>query len=91
MKMFKCSKATSSNHIWNEGFSFSVEDVVEHQHLQLALIQKGLSGSQVVGMIRCPVKDILVFYLAHKAGAVKSSEARVEVLDGKSSFCARGA
>jgi hypothetical protein len=45
-----------------------------------------MSGNKPVGFIKCLMKDILVFYLANKAGAVKSNEVSLEVVDGLCSF-----
>ena len=66
-------------------FSFTIDNI-ETQFLQLVLIQKSMSGNKPVGFIKCPMKDILVFYLANKAGAVKSNEVSLEVVDGSCAF-----
>ena len=66
-------------------FSFTIDNI-ETQFLQLVLIQKSMSGNKPVGFIKCLMKDILVFYLANKAGAVKSNEVSLEVVDGLCSF-----
>jgi hypothetical protein len=46
--------------------------------------------TKTIGFVRCPVRDILVLYLAQQAGAAKITEVALEVTSGKAKhfrFC----
>lgn len=78
----KCPKAITPSHVWNEGSHFTINEDVDFLNLQVALIQKGLTSTKSVGYLRCPLRDVLLFYLAHEAGAIKNTEADFELMDG---------
>ena len=82
MQVQKCGKATTSNHTWNEGCHFSIQGDISTLMLEVALISKGMMSNKAVGFVKCPLRDILVFYVACESGAIKNTEVALDVLEG---------
>ena len=82
MQVQKCGKATTPNHTWNEGCHFAIDGDLSTLSLQVALIAKGMMSSKAVAFIKCPLRDIMVFYLARENGAIKTTEVALDLSDG---------
>lgn len=43
-------------------------------------------SNKAVGFVKCPLRDILVFYVACESGAIKNTEVALDVLEGISNL-----